>query len=116
MNITVNGDVHIHMDEEEVKKSVKNIRTTKAVKSAKSSVKSRDGCCQICGEQSKQLEIHHILPLAKYPELASDEKNMITLCQVHHRKYHELYDGEEGAVSFSKYMRDYGNRRYGGLK
>ena len=77
---------------------------------AKKKVKSRDVCCQVCGEQDKQLQCHHILPVALYPDLAYDEKNMITLCQVCHAKYHDLYEGSEGAESFAKFMRDYGGK------
>lgn len=117
MIVTVNGDVHIHFDEEEesVKKSVKKVRTTKAVKSAKSTVKSRDGCCQCCGEMDKQLQVHHILSVAKYPDLASDTGNMITLCQICHDRYHKMYNGDDvNAVTFAKYLKDYGTRIYGG--
>ena len=117
MNITINGNVHIHFDEEEddAKQSIKKIRTTKAVKSAKSTVKSRDGCCQCCGEMDKQLQIHHILPIAKYPNLASDMGNMVTLCQICHSKYHNMYsDDDVNAVTFAKYLKDYGTRIYGG--
>lgn len=64
----------------------------------------------MCGERDKILEVHHIFPVSKYPSLASDEKNMITLCQHCHRKYHDSYDGSEGAETFAKYMRDYGGR------
>lgn len=63
----------------------------------------------------KPLEIHHILPVAKYPQLASDKGNMIALCQSCHRKYHDKYDDADvNAVTFAKYLKDYGNRIYGG--
>lgn len=115
IDITINGDVHVYGAEETIKKSVHKIRTSRAVKTAKSSVKSRDGCCQCCGEMDKPLEIHHILPVAKYPNLASDDGNMIALCQACHRKYHDKYDDEYvNAVTFAKYLKDYGTRIYGG--
>lgn len=115
MNIVVNGDVHVHLDEEEIAQSVKNVRGRKAVKSAKSTVKSRDGCCQCCGEMDKQLQVHHILPVAKYPNLVSDLGNMVTLCQLCHSKYHNMYSDEDvNAVTFAKYLKDYGTRIYGG--
>ena len=107
--ITINGDVHIHSSET-IEKPVHKLRTTNSVTSAKKKVKARDGCCQICGERDKILEVHHIFPISKYPQLASDEKNLITLCQHHHRKYHDTYAGEEGAESFAKFVRDYGNK------
>lgn len=112
IDITINGDVYVNGAEEFTKKtkSVHKIRTSQTVKSAKATVKSRDACCQACGEMDKILEVHHILPVSKYPELAADETNMITLCQSCHRKYHDKYGGSEGAESFAKFMRDYGNR------
>ena len=55
------------------------------------------------------------MPLAKYPSLASDERNMITLCQICDRKYHDSYEGSEGAETFAKFMRDYGDRKYGDI-
>ena len=93
-----------------IKKPVRKVRTSQAVKTAKATVKSRDGCCQACGEMDKILEVHHILPVSKYPEMAADWSNMITLCQSCHRKYHDKYSGSEGAESFAKFMRDYGHR------
>lgn len=121
-NITVNGEVIINIynnndmeEKENDSRKISTIRGSKAVNTAKKNVKARDTCCQICGEMEKPLEIHHIMPLSKYPELASDEKNMIALCQKHHRQYHNIYEGSEGAESFAKYIRDYGQRDYGGI-
>ena len=96
-------------------KSTHKIRTSSAVNTAKRKVKARDGCCQCCGEigVNGHLEVHHIMPVSKYPSLASDELNMLALCQKCHRKYHDMYDdGDVGAVTFSKFLKDYGNRRY----
>ena len=50
------------------------------------------------------------MTIAKYPDLAADERNMITMCQSCHRKYHSVYEGSEGAETFAKYIRDYGKR------
>lgn len=108
MDIAVYGDVHIHTAETKEEINLHTIRTSDTVTFAKKNVKMRDRCCQICGEIDKPLECHHILPVAKFPSLADDETNMIVLCQHHHRKYHELYEGSEGADTFAKYMRDYG--------
>lgn len=98
-----------------MEKSVHKIRSSNAVSSAKKRVKARDGCCQCCGEVpiNNHLEIHHLLPVSKYKDLAADEGNMIALCQKCHRKYHDKYDDENtNAVTFSKFLKDYGNRRY----
>ena len=107
----INGDVHFYNDQKDAPKSnVHKVRTSPAVAAAKKNVQRRDLCCQICGEQDKILEIHHIFPVSKYPQLASDEKNLITLCQRCHRKYHDTYEGSEGAESFAKFVRDYESR------
>lgn len=121
-NITVNGEViiNIYNNNEDIvgendNRKVSTIRSSKAVTTAKKNVKARDCACMCCNEVPKNnhLEVHHIMPVAKYKDLASDERNMISLCQKCHKKYHELYDGEEvGAVTFANFMRDFANRRY----
>lgn len=121
-SIIINGEVTINIynsdDETEPDngtRKISTIRGSKAVSTAKKNVKSRDGCCMCCGDVpvNNHLEVHHLLPLSKYKELASDEGNMISLCQKCHKKYHEMYDLENtNAVTFSKFMKDYGNRRY----
>ena len=106
--------MHIH-GVEQLDKPVHKLRTSNAVTSAKKKVKARDSVCQCCGELpvNGHLEVHHIFLLAKYPSLASDEGNMIALCQKCHRKYHEMYDDRDvNAVTFAKFLKDYGNRRY----
>ena len=35
--------------------------------------------CAACGRK-KKLEVHHIIPFKKAPELELDQKNLITLC------------------------------------
>lgn len=99
----VYGEVHVHTsnkDEAIVGK------TSPEMALIKRSVKMRDKCCQVCGEKDKPLEIHHIFPQSKYKNMSWNTANLITLCQHCHRKYHEKYEGSEGAVSFAKYIRD----------
>lgn len=108
MDIAVYGDVHIHTAETKKEVSVHTIRTSNTVSVAKRNVKLRDKRCQCCGEEDKPLEVHHILPISKFPSLAAEESNLITLCQSCHRLYHDKYEGLEGADTFSKYMREYG--------
>ena len=119
IGITINGDVTINCSSDEdipvIGKDIHKIRTSNAVSTAKKKVKSRDSVCQCCGElpTNGHLEVHHILPISKYTELASDEGNMISMCQKCHRKYHEMYsDDDVNAVTFAKYLKDYGERRY----
>lgn len=121
-NITVNGEVIINIynnndmeEKENDNRKISTIRGSKAVNTAKKNVKARDCACMCCNEVPKNnhLEVHHIMPLSKYKELASDERNMISLCQKCHKKYHSLYDDDEvGAVTFANFMRDFANRRY----
>ena len=44
--------------------------------------------CQICGKVHCQLNAHHILPWAGYPELIYKLNNIITLCVSCHNKVH----------------------------
>jgi len=46
---------------------------------AKKSYKKNYPECASCGS-TKGLEVHHILPVSKFPHLASDPNNFITLC------------------------------------
>ncbi|MDD4049342.1 MAG: HNH endonuclease [Clostridia bacterium] len=41
--------------------------------------------CRICGKESK-LNVHHIKPVNRYPELACVFNNVITLCRDCHRR------------------------------
>jgi len=123
-SIIINGEVTVNIynptDEEpsDIKskdKDVQTLRRSNAVSSAKKKVKARDGRCMCCEEvpTNNHLEVHHLLPISRYKELSADEGNMISLCQKCHKKYHDLYDMEDvNAVTFAKFMKDYGNRRY----
>ena len=100
--ITINGNSVINVNTVD-KIDVKQLRNSKELKEIKRLVKIRDGGCVLCGDKDGQLEIHHILPISEYPSLALDCKNLITLCQKCHRKYHDRYDGNIGAESLIKY-------------
>lgn len=116
--IVINGDIIINVNNKgdviDIKKTTKQIRNQFVKKSWKTKIKIRDeNECQCCGKKNlHQLEVHHIMPLAKYTELASDNGNGIALCQECHRRYHEMYKDEENAVNFAKFLRDFGNRIY----
>lgn len=52
--------------------------------------------CQYCkakGRATKGVLVHHIKPLASYPELALSNDNLITLCIACHEKEHQRLDG-----------------------
>lgn len=48
----------------------------------------KDGECFMC-HSTKNLTIHHIKSRLKYPELATNPQNIITLCQKCHTKTHK---------------------------
>ena len=50
-------------------------------------VKKRDKCCKICGS-TKNLNAHHILYKANYPQLSLNINNGITLCKPCHEELH----------------------------
>lgn len=107
MEIIVHGDVHINTIEPTTSKNVHKIRTSAAMGTWKKRIKSRDNVCQCCGDDANgHLEVHHIMPLAQYRQLGSDDGNGIALCQKCHKQYHNKYNGSENAVTFAKFMRD----------
>ena len=68
-------------------------RTTYKYRQFRKRILERDEICQMCGTK-KNLEVHHTMPFAQYPELRYDEDNAITLCKKCHMKLHkELRDG-----------------------
>lgn len=103
MDIKVYGDVYINDKKE---RKISTIRTSSKLATVKKIVKERDKFCICCGDigVNGQLEVHHIMPLAKYKDLATDEHNMVALCQKCHRKYHEEYKDCEGADTFAKWI------------
>lgn len=120
-NIIIEGDVNINIIEKNEKeeeppkkgkKAVKTLRNSASIKKWGQKIRSQDGFCQCCGDTERKLQSHHIFPLAKYPELGSDEGNGIALCDKCHSKYHQMYAGSENAATFAKFMKDFGNRRY----
>ena len=60
------------------------IRRSPEYRRWKREVRQRDGgACRVCGVHLN-LHIHHIKPLEKYPDFATDIDNGITLCGNHH--------------------------------
>ena len=76
----------------------------------KKKIRKRDNYrCQCCGKKiRKKLEVHHIMPFAKYEGLAKNSGNVISLCHKCHQKYHDIYREKENSVTFAQYLRDYG--------
>ena len=106
MDIAVYGDVHIHTAETKKEVSIHTIRTSNAVSSAKKKVKQRDKVCKCCGNEEMEVETHHIFPISKYPNLASDEGNMIALCSSCHARYHNRFELEDvNPVTFAEFLK-----------
>lgn len=107
--VTINGDVFISVNNYGGKVNLKKIRS-KITKPLKQRIKQRDSkTCLCCGRKfENHLEVHHIMPVSKYPELATVPENLASLCQQCHAKYHEMYKNNEGAVSFATFLKQYG--------
>lgn len=66
---------------------LKAIKNTVAYSQWRIAVFSRDNfTCQRCGKRGGNLEPHHIMPFATYPELRFDIGNGQTLCRECHKK------------------------------
>ena len=107
--VKINGDVFISVNNYGGKVNLKKIRS-KITKPLKQRIKQRDSkTCLCCGRKfENHLEVHHIMPVSKYPELATVPENLASLCQQCHAKYHEMYKNNEGAVSFATFLKQYG--------
>lgn len=109
MDIAVYGDVHIHTAETKKEVKIHTIRTSDAVTTAKKNVRQRDKFCRCCGNEEMETEVHHIFPLSKYRELASDEANMVLLCSSCHNRYHNRYDLDStNPLTFAEFIRNNG--------
>lgn len=66
-----------------------NIDTTFRMKNLRRRVKRESGgVCPVCGKRSEQMELHHVLPVARFPELWNDYRNVVALCRDCHREIH----------------------------
>jgi thymidylate synthase (FAD) len=65
--------------------------------------------CQLCGNVSKQLDAHHILPIWARPDLVLDVDNLVTLCRSCHK--HKVNTHEEEYIEqFGARLTDLGDR------
>lgn len=106
-SITINGDIIIDNNNANVKRKTQQLRNTPGANSWKQKVKARDKVCQCCGTTS-HLEVHHVSPLAQYPQLGTDIHNGMVLCQTCHRDYHEQWKGSEGPATLVRFLREHG--------
>lgn len=71
-----------------IKAAKKGVRVTSPYHAWVQRVKMNDDfTCQRCGT-TEELESHHIIPVSRAPELATDLNNGITLCEKCHKLYH----------------------------
>lgn len=71
-------------------------------------VKKRDNFeCQICGARGVKLESHHKNAWSKYPEERYSISNGVTLCQYHHRKFHDIFGSHCDQYQFKQYKQMY---------
>ena len=74
---------------------MQDIRKSSKYKQWRQEVKQRDGdACRVCGVHLN-LHIHHIKPLEKYPDFATEIDNGITLCG----NCHALLRGKEESTN-----------------
>ena len=77
-------------------------RTSAEYQQWKQDVRKRDGnACRRCGFDTN-LEIHHIKPLVKYPEFATEPDNGLTLCG----NCHSLLRGREETTDLLKFIEE----------
>lgn len=72
--------------------TAKGIMLRRNVKKLRPGIYVRDNSfCRLCGKNSKELTIHHVLPIWARLDLASDPDNLVTLCRPCHLKvnHHE---------------------------
>ena len=69
-------------------------------------VKKRDDFrCVVCGSKSNTV-VHHLNGFKKYPDMAIDDNNGVTLCKSCHDKYHDEYGFEDiNAADFMRFMK-----------
>ena len=66
-----------------------NIDSTYRMKDIRRLVKAaQDNRCPMCGKVSERMELHHILPIARFPELWDDRRNCVALCRDCHKEIH----------------------------
>jgi hypothetical protein len=111
INIYDGIHIEVHNHYESGKKSKKK-HSNPSVRAWSKKVRERDNyTCQVCGAYNKQhSEAHHLVPLSKNSDLATDEGNGVCLCQRCHKEYHNKYNGSESPSTFFKFGMD--KRRY----
>ena len=79
---------------------ITRFRSSRAWQRKRKAILERDAyLCKLCLYNrtltNKDLEVHHIIPIKKNPELKLEERNLITLC----RACHDLVEDDKSYVS-----------------
>lgn len=110
----------IDEDESQVKKTIvkpEPVKThpptkhipKKLVREWSKKIRKRDNyTCANCGKTNKtSAQAHHIFPQSRFPELACEEGNGITLCPDCHTDYHQRYQGSENPYNFTRWLNEF---------
>ena len=67
-----------------------NFVQDRCIENKKKLYERQEGKCPHCGKAFpyKEMELHHILPLARFPELGRSIRNSIMLCHKCHKEIH----------------------------
>lgn len=79
-------------------------RRTLELENWRKAVLERDNYqCFICGS-NLNLNVHHIYSYRAYPSLRHEINNGVTLCQEHHKAFHQMFGyGDNTLVQFMKF-------------
>ena len=87
----------LHIIKDQIDSNIKsyenfNSRVSKEYRKWKNAVLKRDkSTCRACGCKN-DIEVHHIVPYAKDPDIRFDPDNGIVLCKECHRKVHQKHE------------------------
>ncbi len=86
---------------------MQDLRKSSAYQQWRREVRQRDeNTCRMCGVKHN-LHIHHIKPLEKYPELATELDNGLTLCG----NCHNLLNGKEETTNLEQFIKSFPHPR-----
>lgn len=70
-------------------------------------VKIKDNfTCQVCNKKNVYLNSHHIYSFDIFVDLRFVVSNGITLCEFHHKMFHEIYgSGRNTEFQFSEFLK-----------
>lgn len=79
---------NIRLRKRNIRDSEQNIFDTRTFK--KKVYQRAEGKCELCGKQItwQEYQMHHILPIGRFPEYAMDERNLMCLCHKCHKNIH----------------------------